>query len=36
VNHELGSPGAFFGLGVGGIVLSLALLWAWFRRKGWM
>jgi magnesium transporter len=36
VNHELGSPGAFFGLGVGGIVLSLALLWVWFRRKGWM
>jgi magnesium transporter len=35
VNHELSSEAAFFGFGLGGIVLSCALLALWFRRKGW-
>jgi magnesium transporter len=35
VNHELNSPGAFFGLGLGGILVSCVALVVYFRRKGW-
>ena len=35
VNH-IGSEGTFIGLGIGGLVLSCALLWLWFRRKRWL
>jgi magnesium transporter len=35
VNHELSSPGAFFGLGLGGILVSCVALVIYFRRKGW-
>jgi magnesium transporter len=36
VNHGLASSAAFFGLGIGGLVVSCVLLAVFFRRKGWL
>lgn len=35
IAHVLSGPWSFFLLGIGSMVISGAIMWWWFRRKGW-
>ncbi|MGN8024659.1 magnesium transporter CorA family protein [Microbacterium sp. 22242] len=35
IAHVLSGPWSFFLLGIGSMVVSGAVMWWWFRRKGW-
>jgi magnesium transporter len=35
-NHILDNTWTFFALGLGGLVVSIGVLWWFFRRKGWL